>query len=128
VLHADSYGLEGHRNQCGRRNREAQVPFTEREQPAQADHDHRVHTGDERGQHHKHQRLVDHDVDVIEPIPQHRHRNGEGDDQQGDEDERPRGAVIQAQPGEGHGEQHGCAGDPLELLALDSPRPTVAHH
>ena len=85
-LYALADRLKGHRHHRRGQDREAQVrlrrPLADRR--SDADHDGHVHRGDERGQGAEHHRLVDNDVDVVEPVLQDRDA-----DRQRHEHERP---------------------------------------
>ena len=91
TLDALAHGLEGNRHDRGRGDRQWHVGLVARaDERADPDHDGHVHGRDEPNQPDVEQRLVDDDVELVEPVLEHREGDGYGEtDPQGHEHHRP---------------------------------------
>ena len=122
-----SHRLERHGHHRGRHRRQEGAPIVT-DQRADADDEPDVHDRDERRQHREHHGPADHDVDVVQPVLQHRDR-----DRRVQEEEREGREHLGArEDAVGHHErrrdERSRGNEPLELEPLLAARTTEPHH
>ena len=80
ALHPLTDRLKRHRDHRGGQDRQDEAgPCPLLQQGPDSHHDRHVHAGDERGQRPVNQRLVDHQVDVVEVVAEDGHTDGDRD-------------------------------------------------